>query len=140
MVANHPLGCVEGVILAELLLCVRSDVKILANQYLKLVPELASLFIGVDVFEGSDAAKANLHALRQAHKHLEQGGLLLMFPAGEVSQLVDSKQGRLEDKEWSQSVSRLVKNIKRIRSQFILMAITQPIFTLQEKFTLCCAP
>lgn len=51
MVANHPLGCVEGVILAELLLCVRSDVKILANQYLKLVPELASLFIGVDVFE-----------------------------------------------------------------------------------------
>jgi len=41
VVANHPLGCVEGVILAELLLCVRSDVKILANQYLKLVPELA---------------------------------------------------------------------------------------------------
>ncbi|WP_195837130.1 lysophospholipid acyltransferase family protein, partial [Vibrio cholerae] len=109
VVANHPLGCVEGVILAELLLCVRSDVKILANQYLKLVPELTSLFIGVDVFEGADAAKANLHALRQAHKHLEQGGLLLMFPAGEVSQLVDSKQGRLEDKEWSQSVSRLVK-------------------------------
>lgn len=82
VVANHPLGCVEGVILAELLLCVRSDVKILANQYLKLVPELTSLFIGVDVFEGADAAKANLHALRQAHKHLEQGGLLLMFPAG----------------------------------------------------------
>lgn len=109
VVANHPLGCVEGVILAELLLSVRSDVQILANQYLKLVPELASLFIGVDVFEGTEATKANLHALRQAHKHLEQGGLLLMFPAGEVSQLVDSKQGRLEDKEWSQSVSRLVK-------------------------------
>ncbi|PAR35994.1 lysophospholipid acyltransferase family protein [Vibrio metoecus] len=109
VVANHPLGCVEGVILAELLLSVRSDVQILANQYLKLVPELASLFIGVDVFEGAEATKANLHALRQAHKHLEQGGLLLMFPAGEVSQLVDSKQGRLEDKEWSQSVSRLVK-------------------------------
>ncbi|MCR9387487.1 lysophospholipid acyltransferase family protein [Vibrio metoecus] len=109
VVANHPLGCVEGVILAELLLSVRSDVQILANQYLKLVPELACLFIGVDVFEGTEATKANLHALRQAHKHLEQGGLLLMFPAGEVSQLVDSKQGRLEDKEWSQSVSRLVK-------------------------------
>ncbi|MFG0605152.1 lysophospholipid acyltransferase family protein [Vibrio mimicus] len=109
VVANHPLGCVEGVILSELLLSVRSDVKVLANQYLKLVPELASLFIGVDVFEGTEATKANLYALRQAHKHLEQGGLLLMFPAGEVSQLVDSKQGRLEDKEWSQSVSRLVK-------------------------------
>ncbi|WP_278183025.1 lysophospholipid acyltransferase family protein [Vibrio misgurnus] len=109
VVANHPLGCVEGVILAELLLSVRSDVKILANQYLTQVPELAPLFIGVDVFATTDAACANLHALRQAHKHLDQGGVLLMFPAGEVSQLVDSKQGRLEDKEWSQSVSRLVK-------------------------------
>lgn len=112
VVANHPLGCVEGVILAELLLTRRTDVKILANHYLKTVPELDELFIGVDVFETTRAHKANLIALRQAHKHLEQGGLLLMFPAGEVSQLVDSKQRRLEDKEWSQSVSRLIKKHK----------------------------
>lgn len=112
VVANHPLGCVEGVILAELLLTRRTDIKILANHYLKTVPELDELFIGVDVFETSKAHKANLLALRQAHKHLEQGGLLLMFPAGEVSQLVDSKQRRLEDKEWSQSVSRLIKKHK----------------------------
>ncbi|CAM3002515.1 lysophospholipid acyltransferase family protein [Vibrio diazotrophicus] len=112
VVANHPLGCVEGVILAEMLLTIRSDVQILANQYLKTVPELDSLFIGVDVFETDKARKANLQAMRQAHKHLEQGGLLLMFPAGEVSQLVDSKQRRLEDKEWSQSVSRLIKKHK----------------------------
>lgn len=112
VVANHPLGCVEGVILAEMLLTIRSDVQILANQYLKTVPELDSLFIGVDVFETDKARKANLQAVRQAHKHLEQGGLLLMFPAGEVSQLVDSKQRRLEDKEWSQSVSRLIKKHK----------------------------
>lgn len=112
VVANHPLGCVEGVILAEMLLTIRSDVQILANQYLKTVPELDSLFIGVDVFETDKARKANLQAMRQAHKHLEQGGLLLMFPAGEVSQLVDSKQRRLEDKEWSQSVGRLIKKHK----------------------------
>ncbi|MCV5901640.1 hypothetical protein OFN63_36670, partial [Escherichia coli] len=47
IVANHPLGCVEGVILAELLLMVRDDIQILANQYLKTVPELDQLFIGV---------------------------------------------------------------------------------------------
>ncbi len=112
VVANHPLGCVEGVILAELLLTIRSDIQILANQYLKTVPELDSLFIGVDVFEGEHSRKANLQAMRQAHKHLEKGGLLLMFPAGEVSQLVDNKKRRLEDKEWSHSVSRLIKKHK----------------------------
>jgi len=109
IVANHPLGCVEGVILAELLLQVRSDVQILANQYLKTVPELDELFIGVDVFEGQNAHKANLKALRKAHQHLNQGGLLLLFPAGEVSQLVDRKALRLEDKEWSRSVSSLIR-------------------------------
>lgn len=119
IVANHPLGCVEGVILAELLLQVRDDVQILANQYLKTVPELDELFIGVDVFEGKNAHKANLKALRQAHQHLDNGGLLLMFPAGEVSQLVDSKTQHIEDKEWSRSVSSLINKSK---------ATTIPVF------------
>ncbi|NVD05638.1 lysophospholipid acyltransferase family protein [Vibrio sp. JPW-9-11-11] len=109
VVANHPLGCVEGVILAELLLHVRNDVQILANQYLKTVPELDKLFIGVDVFEGTDAPRANLKALRQAQQHLENAGLLLLFPAGEVSQLVKGSTARLEDKEWSRSVSHLIR-------------------------------
>ncbi|MCY9804692.1 GNAT family N-acetyltransferase [Vibrio scophthalmi] len=109
IVANHPLGCVEGVILAELLLMIRPDVKILANHYLKTVPELDSLFIGVDVFKGKERHKANLKALREAHRHLEQSGLLLLFPAGEVSQLVDGKTNQIEDKAWSRSVSSLIK-------------------------------
>ncbi|MGI9916193.1 lysophospholipid acyltransferase family protein [Vibrio owensii] len=112
IVANHPLGCVEGVILAELLLMVRNDIQILANQYLKTVPELDQLFIGVDVFEGKDAVKSNMKALRAANKHLASGGLLLVFPAGEVSQLVDAKQQRLEDKAWSRSVSSLIRKNK----------------------------
>ncbi|WP_394145739.1 lysophospholipid acyltransferase family protein [Vibrio atypicus] len=119
VVANHPLGGVEGVILAELLLQKRSDVQILANQYLKTVPELDKLFIGVDVFNTDKAAIANLKALRQAHQHLACGGLLLLFPAGEVSQLVDNKSQRIEDKEWSRSVSHLVRKSK---------ATTVPIF------------
>jgi len=119
IVANHPLGCVEGVILAELLLTIRSDIQILANQYLKTVPELDKLFIGVDVFETQDAKHSNMRALRSANKHLSNGGLLLMFPAGEVSQLVDRKKGKLEDKEWSRSVSSLIRKNK---------AVTVPIF------------
>tara|TARA_Y100001956_G_scaffold3785_1_gene3583 strand:+ start:1963 stop:3450 length:1488 start_codon:yes stop_codon:yes gene_type:complete len=107
------------VILAELLLQQRSDIKIFANQYLKAVPELDELFIGVDVFESSEARSANLKALRQAHTHLGQGGVLLLFPAGEVSQLIDSKSQRIEDKEWSRSVSSLIKKAK---------ATTIPIF------------
>ena len=78
VVANHPLGCVEGVILAELLLMIRTDVKVLANHYLKSIPELDDLFIGVDVFDSLDAHKANLKAYREAKNHLSQEGLLLI--------------------------------------------------------------
>jgi putative hemolysin len=112
VVANHPLGCVEGVILAEILLAVRPDVQILANHYLKTVPELDELFIGVDVLESRHAQQANLLAMRTAHRHLANQGLLLIFPAGEVSHLVDRKQHLLQDKEWSHSVSRLIKKHK----------------------------
>lgn len=108
VVANHPLGCVEGVILAELLLQVRSDVQILANHYLKTVPELDKLFIGVDVFTKNKeaAVKTNLSSMRTAHQHLEKQGLLLIFPAGEVSHLIDRK---LQDKAWNESISRLIR-------------------------------
>ncbi|WED22172.1 lysophospholipid acyltransferase family protein [Vibrio sp. JC009] len=119
VVANHPLGCIEGVILAEILLSIRSDIQILANHYLKTVPEIDNLFIGVDVFETKNAVKANMRAMREANRHLADDGLLLMFPAGEVSQLVDRKQKKLEDKEWSRSVSSLIRKNK---------AVTVPVF------------
>lgn len=107
VVANHPLGAVEGVILAELLGQVRSDVKVLANHYLKRLPEISDLFIGVDVFEGKDAVRANVKAMREAYQHLENQGLLLIFPAGEVS-TYQGKEQNLADKEWSRSVAKLV--------------------------------
>ncbi len=108
VVANHPLGGGEGVILAELLLMVRPDVKVMANHFLKRIPELDELFIGVDVFEGQDAVKANLAPLREANEHLKQDGLLLIFPAGEVSAL-DRKTRTIQDKQWSRIVGRLAR-------------------------------
>ncbi|GAK84677.1 putative hemolysin [Vibrio ponticus] len=133
IVANHPLGCVEGVILAELLLQIRSDVQILANQYLKTVPELDELFIGVDVFNRHDARKANLKAMRAAHRHLERGGLLLLFPAGEVSQLVDSKNNRLEDKAWSRSVATLIKKSKACTIPMFINGLNSKRFYMAGK-------
>ncbi|NLS12350.1 lysophospholipid acyltransferase family protein [Vibrio sp. SM6] len=109
VIANHPLGGVEGVILAELLLMIRSDVQVLANHYLKTLPELNELFIGVDVFESDKAHHANIKALRCAHDHLANGGLLLIFPAGEVSHFSDKRATLLEDKPWSRSLARLVR-------------------------------
>ena len=63
IVANHPFGGIEGVILASLISKVRKDVKVLANELLKRIPELDDLFIGVDVFGGKQARLTNSKAI-----------------------------------------------------------------------------
>lgn len=83
LVANHPYGGLEGVLLASLLTALRSDVKILANQALQIFPELEPCFIFTNPLKPS--AKGNLTSLRQCHKHVAAGGLLVIFPAGRVS-------------------------------------------------------
>ena len=118
IVANHPLGAIEGMILANLAGSVRQDVKVLANELLKRLPELDDLFIGVDVFNGKKSKRTNARALRDANRHLAEGGLLIVFPAGEVSNYHGGAK-TLIDNEWSKSVAKFVK-----RHQ----ATTVPIF------------
>ncbi|BFM49793.1 GNAT family N-acyltransferase [Marinomonas sp. THO17] len=118
IVANHPLGAIEGVILADLLASVRQDVKVLANEMLKRLPEIRDLFIGVNVFGGSKAAKTNSMAIREANQHLADGGVLVIFPAGEVSTYPKGSRV-LADAEWRHSVAKFIN-----RSQ----AAVVPIF------------
>jgi hypothetical protein len=87
VVANHPFGAVDGIVLAEMLARVRPDVKVMGNYLLGRIPQLKDLFIFVDPFGGEGAARSNFGAMRQSIKWLEDGGLLMVFPAGEVSSL-----------------------------------------------------
>ena len=111
IIANHPLGALEGVILAEMVGRVRPDVKVLANEYLKQIPEICDLFIGVDVFETKQAKKTNANALREAHQHLSNEGVLIIFPAGEVS-TYDKETKLLSDKRWSYSAAKFIEKHK----------------------------
>jgi putative hemolysin len=108
--ANHPFGIVEGVALARLLPRIRPDVKILANSLLTGFPELAGRIICVDPFGGPAAKRSNARGMREAIEWLEQGGFLLVFPSGEVSQL-QFQFPRLEvsDPAWSPSIARLLR-------------------------------
>ncbi|GAB3487372.1 lysophospholipid acyltransferase family protein [Marinomonas epiphytica] len=118
VVANHPLGAIEGVVLAALLSQHRQDVQVLANQLLKRISELSDLFIGVDVFGGKEAKKTNRAAIKSANQHLKDGGLLVIFPAGEVSTYPKGEK-TLADAPWSHSVAKFVRHAE---------ATTVPIF------------
>jgi len=75
VVANHPFGGIEGVILASLIRRVRPDVKLLANEMLACIPELRGTFFFVDVFgEGGSARRRNATPRRGAARSDGVGG------------------------------------------------------------------
>lgn len=108
VVANHPFGILDGAVLGALLLRIRPDVKIVTNYLVAAVKELRELCIHVDPFARASSHGANVAGLRRAIDHLKSGGLLAMFPAGEVSHW-HFRHGEVTDPEWNPTAARLAR-------------------------------
>jgi putative hemolysin len=106
--SNHPFGAIEGIILASILRSVRSDVKLMANSLLGSIPELQDLFFLVDPFGRETSTYANVRALRETLNWLKGGGMLVAFPAGEVSH-IDLLSRQVTDPEWSDTIARIIR-------------------------------
>ncbi len=108
VVANHPYGVLDGAVLTVLLTRVRPDVKVLTNSMLGDVPELQRHCIFVDPFETDRSIEPNRKALREALAWLQQGGMLAIFPAGEVSHW-QVPAAQIADPEWNDTAIRLIR-------------------------------
>ncbi|MEJ2154280.1 MAG: lysophospholipid acyltransferase family protein [Desulfobacteraceae bacterium] len=111
MMANHPFGGMEGIILAEILLQARPDVRILGNYLLTHIPALAPLIVPVDPINPRKSASANARALKSAMDWVAGGGALLTFPSGEVSHL-NLRTGKVADPPWSPHIAKLAMRTK----------------------------
>jgi putative hemolysin len=113
VVANHPFGMLDGAMLAVLLTRVRPDVKVMTNYLLRDVPELARHCIFVDPFQSdrgacSNSIDTNRRSVREALTWLRNGGMLAIFPAGEVSQW-QFPQAEIVDPVWNDTAVRLIR-------------------------------
>ena len=108
VVANHPYGVLDGAILTVLLTRVRHDVKVVTNLLLGDVPELRRHCIFVDPFESDRSIEANRRALRECLAWLQAGGMLALFPAGEVSHL-QVPEAKIADPAWNDTAVRLAR-------------------------------
>ena len=118
VVANHPIGSADGMILNAVIGTMRTDFKIMANFLLSLIPSLKDSFFSVNPFtDGSLSSRSSsLAGIRQAMEHLSAGGALGIFPAGEVStyQRPDRRTAltrhTIEDIPWPDSIIKLIRN------------------------------
>jgi len=108
IVANHPFGLLDGVVLGAILHRVRPDFRILTNALVASIPQLQDYTIPVDPFGGSEAVRANRKPLRESIQWLRGGGLLAVFPAGEVASLRPGRLG-ITDPDWTENVVRLAQ-------------------------------
>lgn len=108
VVANHPYGLLDGAVLAVVLARARPDVKVMTNFLLEGVPELEQCCIFVDPLHTQQSKERNRRALKQSMEWLHQGGMLAIFPAGEVSHW-QMPQGPVADPRWNETAARLIR-------------------------------
>ncbi|MFK8016346.1 MAG: lysophospholipid acyltransferase family protein [Gammaproteobacteria bacterium] len=106
VVANHPHGGIEGLIMVQLIAALRPDVKIMANLALGVFKELTPNFLFVNPLNASDPT--NGRGLRESLRQLRSGGVLVMFPAGRTS-FYQADLGCIADSEWSRATTILAR-------------------------------
>ena len=102
VIANHPIGSLDGLVLIKLISEIRPDIKVMANRLLNTLSPLSEMLVPVDNIAGN-TTKATVNAIKD---HMEQEGVLLIFPAGEVSRL--RPQG-VRDTRWQKGFLKIAK-------------------------------
>jgi putative hemolysin len=108
VVANHPFGAVDGVVLGDVLSRLRGDVRLLGNHWLAEIPEVRGSVIPVDPWGGTEAVQANIAPVKACLRWLRGGGILGVFPSGTVSHL-RVREARVSDPPWHPTVAALIR-------------------------------
>ena len=134
IIANHPIGTLDGMALINMVSKIRPDVKVVANDMLMIIKPLHEHFLPVDNMNGGTAS----NRLKAINAHLNYDGLVILFPAGEVSRI--SPQG-VKDGKWRNGFLRIAQsqqapiipvfvNAKNSLFFYSLSLLSKPISTL----------
>ena len=111
LVANHPHGLVDGMILAELVGRVRQDFKILTRSLLTNVPIIQYHMLPVAFPHEPDALKMNIAMRKLAMDHLNDNGVIILFPAGQVATSPDFF-GTVVEPDWLPFTAKMILKSK----------------------------
>jgi putative hemolysin len=111
LVANHPFGAIDGMMLLKVFAPLRADFKVMANFLLQHVEPIKNYFLAVNPFEDRKSAYSNIAGLKKAMSHVADGNCLGIFPAGEVSSFqMDTKS--IADRKWQSAALKIIRNSK----------------------------
>ncbi|SDD89152.1 lysophospholipid acyltransferase family protein [Riemerella columbipharyngis] len=111
LVANHPLGAIDGILMCKILTEIRPDFKIMGNFLLEKIQPMVPFVIPVNPFETRKDLRSSATGLKRTLEHLNNGGCIGVFPAGEVSNK-NNETREILDKQWEIPVLKLIQKAK----------------------------
>lgn len=108
VVANHPSGLVDGMIMAEMVNRVRSDFRILTRSLLTGIPEVAEFMIPVPFPHEENSRELGLEMRNLTMEHLKCGGVIILFPAGKVA-CTEGWWGTAVESEWNVFTHKMIQ-------------------------------
>ena len=95
MIANHPYGILDGLMMGHILSQTRGDFRILAHQVFRKARDLNRVILPISFDETKEALALNIQTRRTALDYLGQGGAIGIFPGGTVSTAPSPLRSRL---------------------------------------------
>ncbi|MGH1354195.1 MAG: lysophospholipid acyltransferase family protein [Thalassovita sp.] len=107
VIANHPFGILDGLIMGHLLSHTRGDFRILAHRVFRKAEDLNRIILPISFDETREAVQQNLATRKDALRYLAQGGAIGVFPGGTVSTGA-TPFARPMDPGWRSFTARMV--------------------------------
>jgi len=110
-VSNHPFGGIDGMLLIKVISGVRPDFKLMANFLLQRIEPISDYILPVNPFERRREAASSISGVKHSLEHLNDGNVMGIFPAGEVSSYNPDNFG-ITDRQWQPSALKMIKMAK----------------------------
>ena len=108
VVANHPHGMTDGLVMAELIGRKRDDFLILTRSLISGIKEVKQFMLPVPFPHEEDSFNESLKMRKEAMQRLKDGGCIILFPAGEVS---SSRTffGEAIESDWNPFTAKMIQ-------------------------------
>ncbi len=107
VVANHPYGILDGLMMGHILSEVRGDFRILAHRVFRKAQDLEKVILPISFDDTKEAVALNIATRKAALRYLADGGAIGIFPGGTVS--TSAKPfGRPMDPGWRSFTARMI--------------------------------
>ena len=135
IVANHPFGIGDGIAVLSLAEQLGRPFRVLINNELLKVPEMAPYSLPVSFEETKEALAINMQTRHEAVRLLKEGVTVVIFPAGGVA-TAKKGFGRAEDLPWKVFPAKLIQSAKANVVPVYFEGQNGPLFHLASRISM----